>query len=107
MVVLRGEVWLIRLDPTLGREIGKTRPGVIVSPDEANMYLQTVMVAPLTSAGKAYPTRVACRFEGRDGPIAIDQLRTVDKERLVKRLGVLEEGTAEALFDTIVAYFQW
>ena len=89
----RGEVHLVRLDPTLGSEIRKMRPCVIVSPDELNEHLRTVIVAPLTSSGRVYPWRIRCRFQKRSGYIVLDQLRTVDRERLVKRLGVLTAAT--------------
>ena len=96
--MLRGEVHLVRLDPTLGSEIQKTRPCVIVSPDELNEHLRTVIVAPMTTSGRAYPWRIRCRFQNRFGYIVLDQLRTVDRERLVKRLGVLTAATmSEAL----------
>ena len=85
----RGEVHLVRLDPTLGSEIRKTRPCLVISPDELNTHLRTVIVAPMTTAGRAYPWRVSCRFQSRSGFVALDQLRTVDAERLVKRLGRL------------------
>lgn len=85
----RGEVHLIGLDPTRGREIKKTRPCVVVSPDELNAHLQTVIVAPLTSGGRAYPFRIACRFQRTSGFVVLDQVRTVDRERLVRRLGAL------------------
>jgi mRNA interferase MazF len=81
---------LVRLDPTLGSEIQKTRPCLVVSPDELNEHLRTVIVAPMTTAGRAYPWRVPCRFRRRSGFVALDQLRTVDAERLVRRLGRLE-----------------
>ena len=89
----RGEVHLVRLDPTLRSEIQKTRPCVIVSPDELNEHLRTVVVAPMTTSGHAYPWRIRCRFHNRSGYIVLDQLRTVDRERLVKRLGVLTAAT--------------
>ena len=89
----RGEVHLVRLDPTLGREIQKTRPCVIVSPDELNEHLRTVIVAPMTTSGRAYPWRIRCRFQNRFGYVVLDQLRTVDRERLVKRLGTLPAAT--------------
>ena len=89
----RGEVHLVRLDPTLGREIKKTRPCVVVSPDELNQHLRTVVVAPMTTGGQAYPWRVGCRFQRRSGFVALDQIRTVDQERLVKRLGELSSET--------------
>jgi mRNA interferase MazF len=90
----RGEVHLVRLDPTLGSEIQKTRPCVIVSPDELNAHLRTVIVAPMTTGGRAYPWRIRCRFQNRAGFVVLDRLRTVDRERLVKRLGAL---SAEAV----------
>ena len=86
----RGDVHLVRLDPTLGSEIQKTRPCFVVSPDELNEHLRTVIVAPMTTAGRAYPWRVPCRFQRRSGFVALDQMRTVDAERLVRRLGRLE-----------------
>jgi mRNA interferase MazF len=107
MVVQRSEVWLVNLDPTVGREIGKSRPCVILSPDEANRHLQTVTAAPLTSTIKPWPTRVNCRFDGRTGQIAIDQIRAIDKERLIKRLRQLDTATLQRLFQTLDAYFRW
>jgi mRNA interferase MazF len=85
----RGEVFLVALDPTRGSEIRKTRPCLVVSPDEINAHLRTVIVAPLTSGGGKYPFRVPCRFAGRHGEVVVDQLRTVDRERLVRHLGRL------------------
>ena len=90
---LRGDVHLVRLDPTLGSEIRKTRPCVVVSPDELNQHLHTAIVAPMTTGGSAYPWRVPCRFQQRSGFVALDQLRTIDTERLVKRLGRLPPDT--------------
>ena len=89
----RGDVHLVRLDPSLGSEIKKTRPCVVVSPDELNAYLRTAIVAPMTTGGKAYPWRIRCRFQRRSGFVALDQLRTVDQERLVRRLGALTPDT--------------
>lgn len=89
----RGEVFLIELDPTRGREIRKTRPCVVVSPDELNHNLGTVIVAPMTTAGQAYPFRVPCTFAGKRGRVVLEQLRTVDRERLRKRLGAISAGT--------------
>src|SRR5215208_3087250 len=88
----RGEVYLVELDPTRGSEIQKTRPCVVVSPDELNHHLRTAIVAPLTTGGQAYPFRVPSRFAGKAGRVALDQLRTVDRERLRKRIGVLAAG---------------
>jgi mRNA interferase MazF len=87
--VRRGEVYLVDLDPTRGGEIQKTRPGVIISPDELNAHLRTFIIAPLTSGRHAYPFRIPCRFKGRLGYIVLDQIRAVDRERLVRRLGRL------------------
>ncbi len=101
----RGEVRLVGLDPTRGTEIRKTRPCLIVSPDELNQYLRTVIVAPMTTGGQAYPWRVACRFQNRSGFVALDQLRTVDSERLVKRLGRLSAATTTAVLDTLQEMF--
>lgn len=85
----RGDVFLVYLDPTRGGEIRKTRPCVIVSPDELNAHLETFIVAPLTTGSHSYPFRVACTFQGKSGHVVLEQIRTVDRERLVKRLGVL------------------
>lgn len=91
----RGDVFLIALDPTLGREIKKTRPCVVVSPDELNAHLSTFVVAPLTTGGFKYPFRVSCRFQKQDGHIVLDQIRAVDRRRLVKRLGRVSSRTLE------------
>jgi mRNA interferase MazF len=95
--VSRGEVHLVRLDPTRGNEIRKTRPCLIVSPDELNQHLRTAMVAPMTTGGRAYPWRVACDFGNRSGFVALDQLRPVDTERLMKRVGRLPPKTVIAV----------
>jgi len=91
--VRRGDVFLVSLDPARGSEIQKTRPCVVVSPDELNSYLRTFIVAPLTTGGHSYPFRIPCRFEGRAGYVVLDQVRTVDRERLVRRLGKLSPST--------------
>ena len=101
----RGEVHLVRLDPTLGSEITKMRPCLVVSPDELNQHLRTVIVAPMTTAGQVYPWRVACRFQNRSGFVALDQLRTVDRGRLVTRLGRLSAGTTTEVLDTLQEMF--
>jgi len=95
MVVSRFEVYLIRLDPTEGHEIQKTRPCLVISPDDMNQYLSTVIVAPMTTKGRPYPTRVSIRFQRKTGQIVLDQIRTVDKIRLVRRLGRIDEATAQ------------
>lgn len=89
MAVTRSDVFLVGLDPTVGHEIRKTRPCVVVSPDEMNRHLGTVIVAPLTTRGRPYPTRIQCRFAGKQGQVALDQLRAVDGTRLTKRIGRL------------------
>ncbi|MGH7590539.1 MAG: type II toxin-antitoxin system PemK/MazF family toxin [Gemmatimonadales bacterium] len=89
----RGEVWLIAPGTTVGREIQKPRPGLVVSPDALNGGLETVLVAPMTTGHHPYPFRVPCRFRGKNGHVVLDQLRAVDRSRLVKRLGVLTPGT--------------
>ena len=91
--VRRGDVFLVNLDPTRGAEIKKTRPCVIVSPDELNAHLRTFIVAPLTTGSRSYPFRLPCRFGGRIGHMVLDQIRTVDQERLVRRLGKLSFST--------------
>jgi mRNA interferase MazF len=103
--IARGHVYLVRLDPALGSEIKKTRPCVIVSPDELNLHLRTVIVAPMTTGGRAYPWRPRCRFQGRAGFIALDQLRTVDTERLLKSVGQLDPQTVVAVLRTLQEMF--
>lgn len=94
MVVRRFDVFLVNLDPTIGVEIQKTRPCVVVSPDELNGTVQTAIIAPMTTKGHPYPTRVACRFKGKRGYVVLDQIRTVDQSRLFKKLGRLEEAAS-------------
>jgi len=103
--VKRFDVWLVNLDPTIGSEIKKTRPCLIVSPDEMNRYIATVIVAPMTTKGRPYPTRVPCRFQGKAGQIVLDQLRTVDKVRLVTRLGQISTQAQEATLTILAAMF--
>jgi mRNA interferase MazF len=86
LVVKRFDVFLVNLDPTIGSEIKKTRPCLVISPDEMNRYINTVIVAPMTTKGKAYPTRVACKFQGKQGMVVLDQIRTIDKSRLVNKV---------------------
>ena len=93
MVANRFEVHLINLDPTVGSEIQETRPCLIVSPDEMNRHVRTVTVAPMTSVTKNYPTRVRCRFKRKEGQIVLDQVRTIDKERLIEKLGSIDSKT--------------
>jgi mRNA interferase MazF len=93
MVANRFDVYLINLDPTVGSEIQKTRPCLIISPDEMNRHVRTVIVAPMTSATKDYPTRVNFRFKRKEGQIVLDQIRTIDKKRLIKKLGSIDAKT--------------
>ena len=102
---VRGEIHLVSLDPTKGSEIRKTRPCLIVSPDELNRHLRTVIVASMTTGGQAYPWRVPCRFQDRAGFVALDQIRTVDTERLVKRLGRLSPTTLGLVQRTVQEMF--
>jgi mRNA interferase MazF len=108
MIVNRFEIWLVSLDPTQGSEIAKTRPCLIISPDSANKFLNTVLVAPLTHTRKAYPTRVNCEFASQDGQIALDQMRAIDKEsRLIRKIGVLENVTCEQICKTLEIMFKY
>jgi mRNA interferase MazF len=107
MVVKRFDVWLVNLDPTVGSEIKKTRPALIASPEVMNKYLNTVIIAPLTSAMRPYPTRVTCVFQKRQGQLALDQIRTVDKIRLVKRLGKMDEKTNRIVCDLLNQIFKY
>lgn len=101
----RGQVYLVGLDPAVGSEIRKTRPCLVVSPDELNDHLRTVIVAPMTTGGRAYPWRPRCRFQGRVGFVALDQLRTVDAERLLKPLGDLDAETLSVVLNGLQEMF--
>jgi len=103
--ITRFDVYLIHLDPVRGHEIQKTRPCLVISPDEMNRQLRTVIVAPMTTKGRAGPTRIPVHFEGKDGEIALDQLRTVDRERLIKHLGRIEEEVAEQVLEILQRMF--
>jgi mRNA interferase MazF len=103
--VSRGDIFLVALNPTRGSEIRKTRPCVVVSPDELNAHLRTFIVAPLTTGGYPYPFRVRCNFASKDGYVVADQLRAVDRDRLVKRLGSLPETTLKELLAVLQAMF--
>jgi mRNA interferase MazF len=105
LVVRRFDVCLVDLDPTLGHEIKKIRPCLIISPDEMNRHIRTVIVAPMTTAGRDYPTRVTATFEGKQGRIVLDQIRTVDTARLVRVLGRIDEPTASRVLETLAAMF--
>ena len=105
MVIRRFDVYLINLDPTVGSEIKKVRPCVVVSPDEMNLHLRTVIVAPMTTKGQPYPTRVPLRFGGKHGQIALDQLRAVDRTRLVKRIGKIQPTTQQIVLARLAELF--
>ncbi len=99
------EVWLVTLDPTQGVEIQKTRPCLVVSPNEMNAHLRTVIIAPMTTVIRPYPTRVAVRFQGKRGQVALDQVRAVDQQRLVRKLGAISAKTATDVSSTLVEMF--
>ena len=101
----RDEVWLVSLDPTQGSEIQKTRPCLVVSPNEANGYLSTVIIAPMTTTERPYPTRVSITFQSRRGQVALDQIRAVDRKRLVRKLGTATAKTTQAVASVLVEMF--
>jgi len=105
MVVKRFDVFLVALDPTIGSEIKRTRPCVIISPDEMNRWIRTVIVAPMTTKGQAYPTRVSCEFQGKEGQVVLDQIRTVDKSRLVRKLGRIPKPEQTKVLETLTEMF--
>ena len=105
VVVNRFDVFLVSLDPTVGHEIKKTRPCLVISPDEMNHNISTVIVAPMTTKGKGYPTRVSCTFQGKRGQIVLDQIRTIDKDRLVKRLGTISRSAQKKVLDILQEMF--
>ncbi len=102
---LLDEIWLVSLDPTQGSQIHKTHPCLIVSPNEINRHLRTVIIAPLTTAERPYPTRVAVTFQGKRGQVALDQLRAVDRQRLLRRLGRVSPKTADAVSNVLLEMF--
>jgi len=99
------EVWLVSLDPTQGAEIQKTRPCLVVSPDESNRHLRTVIIAPMTTVARPYPTRVALTFQGKQGQVALDHLRAIDRQRLVRKLGRISPKTAASVSTVLVEMF--
>ncbi|MEG4442788.1 type II toxin-antitoxin system PemK/MazF family toxin [Microcoleus sp. AT9_B5] len=105
MVIKRFDVFLVNLDPTVGSEIQKTRPCLVISPDEMNQVIATVIIAPMTTKGQSYPSRIVCHFQGKDGQIVLDQIRTVDKNRLVKYLGQISADEQKAVLDSLVQIF--
>ncbi len=105
MVVQRFDVYLVNLDPTVGSEIRKTRPCLGISPDEMNRWIRTVIVDPMTTKGQSYPSRVACEFQGKQGQVVLDQIRTVDKTRLVRKLGRMDQPTQVSVLATLAEMF--
>ena len=105
MVVDQFNVYIVVLDPTVGSEIQKTRPCLIISPDEMNHHIATVIVAPMTTKGESYPTRVACTFQGKEGQIVLDQIRTVDKTRLARKLGRISKETQREVLSVLNEMF--
>jgi mRNA interferase MazF len=105
MVVHRFEVWLVNFDPAIGKEIKKIRPCLIVSPDESNKYLDTVVGAPMTTTIRTYPTRIHCVFQRKKGQVAIDQIRSLDKTRLVKKIGILNGQFCKMVCKGLLEYF--
>jgi len=105
MVAHRFDVFLISLDPTRGSEIRKTRPCLIILPDEMNDHIKTVIVAPMATKGRPYPSRVPCSFQGKAGQVVLDQIRTVDKTRLVRRLGAISTGVQAKVLDALLEMF--
>jgi mRNA interferase MazF len=105
MVIRRFEVYLVNLDPTIGSEIQKSRPCLVISPDEMNAHIATLIVAPMTTRGRDYPTRVPCQFQGKDGQIVLDQIRTVGKSRLMKKLGVISLEAQKQVLVTLAEMF--
>jgi mRNA interferase MazF len=105
VVVKRFEVYLVKLDPTVGSEIHKTRPCLVISPDEINRFINTIIVAPMTTKGRPYPTRVPLKFKSKRGHVVLDQIRTVDKTRLVKKLGQVDSQTQRAVLSLLNEMF--
>ncbi len=105
MEIKRFQVYLVNLDPTIGHEIKKTRPCLVISPNEMNRHIGTVIVAPMTTKGKTYPTRVQCSFQDKKGQVVLDQIRTVDKRRLVKKLGTINSKAQNSVLNILQELF--
>ena len=105
MVINRFDVYLVNLDPTVGSEMKKTRPCLVVSPDEMNHNIRTAIIAPMTTKGQPFSTRVPCHFKGKDGQVVLDQIRAVDRVRLVKKLGRLDSKTTATVLDVLQEMF--
>ena len=106
MVVKRFDVFLVNLDPTVGREIRKARPCLIISPDEMNRFIATVIIAPMTTRGREYPTRIPCTFQGKQGHVVLDQIRTIDKVRLSQKLGRVNKPTQDKVLSVLREMFE-
>lgn len=104
-VPLQDEIWLVSLDPTQGSEMRKTRPGLVISPNEINRHLRTAVIAPMTTVERPYPTRVSLTFHGKHGQVALDQIRAVDRRRLVRKIGKISPATARAVSTVLVEMF--
>ncbi len=105
MVVQRFDVYLVNLDPTVGSEIKKTRPCLVISPDEMNRWVRTVIIAPMTMKGRPYPTRVICEFQEKEGQVVLDQIRAIDKSRLARKLGQISTSTQKDVLVTLAEMF--
>lgn len=106
-MVKRGDVYLVNLDPTIGSEVKKTRPCVVVSPDEMNQYIRTIVIAPMTTKCRKYKSRVGVDFQGKQGEIMLDQIRTTDKKRLISKLGVLSSRELKAVLSVLQEMFAY
>ena len=105
MEVKRSDICLVRLDPTKGHEIRKTRPCMVISPDEMNRFISTIIIAPLTTRKRGYPSRIPCKFRGKQAEIVLDQIRTVDKSRLVRKLGRIDTRIQQEVFSVLQEMF--
>jgi len=101
----RFDIYLVNLDPTVGHEIKKTRPAVIISPDEMNRNISTVIIAPMTTKGRSYPTRVPITFQQKEGQVILDQIRTVDKSRLVNKIGKVNKVSSNKILSLLIEMF--
>ena len=104
-LIQRFDVFLVKLDPTQGSEIQKTRPCVIISPNEMNAYISTLIIAPMTTKSRSYPTRISLNFDAKEGYIILDQIRTVDRERLIKKLGYVEKSIQTQILSVLREMF--
>ena len=105
VVINRFDVFLVNLDPTVGSEIKKTRPCLVISPDEMNRHIRTVIIAPMTTAGTDYPTRISCTFKKKTGQIVLDQIRTIDRTRLIKKIGMIKPNTQSEVIAVLQRLF--